>query len=115
MSSDGSTDFELRTPKGKVAVVWKHFRYRTDASSGKIKNTGKATCKICKMDISHCGGTTNLWNYLRASHFIEYVQCTFRNGVQQQTIDHYTSARSVEKLSQLKNLQNLSLNLLQGT
>ena len=54
-----------------------------------------------RTDVSHCGGTTNLWNHLRASHSVEYTALIGMDNseAQQQTIDHYTSTRSVEKLS----------------
>ena len=108
MTSVEATNSELRTPKGKVAAVWKHFSYRVDITTRKLKNIGKATCRLCKNDISHCGGTTNLWNHLRASHPVEYseligVENTETQQSQQQTIDRYTgststSSRNVEKL-----------------
>ena len=73
MTSVEANNTELQTPKGKVAAVWKHFGYRVDATT-KLRNTGKATCRLCKTDVSHSGGTTNLWNHLRALHPVEYSE-----------------------------------------
>ena len=99
-------NIELQTPKGKVAVVWKHFGYQVDATTKKLKNTGKATCRLCKTDISHSGGMTNVWNHLRASHPVEYSELigaanseAGARQVQQQTIERYSpGTRNVEKL-----------------
>ena len=74
MTSVEVNNTELQTPKRKVAVVWKHFGYRVDAATKKLKNTGKAMRRLCKTDISHSDGTTNLWNHLRALHLVEYSE-----------------------------------------
>ena len=114
MASVEANDTELLTPKGKVAAVLKHFGYRVDATTKKLKNTGKAMCRLCKTDVSHSGGTTNLWNHLRASHPVEYSELigvanpeAGMQKAQQQTIEHHSSgARNVEKC-----LPSLSLSL----
>ena len=64
MTSVEVNNIELQTPKGKVAVVWKHLGYQVDATTKTLKNTGKVTFRLCKTDISHSGGTMNLWNHL---------------------------------------------------
>ena len=106
MTSVEANNTELQTPKGKVAAVWKHFGYRVDVTTKKLRNTGKARCTLCKTDVSHSGGTTNLRNHLRASHPVDYSELigaanseTGTRQAQQQTIERYSSgARNVEKL-----------------
>ena len=63
MTSVEANNSELQIPKGKVAAVWKHFGYQVDATTKKII-LDKAMCRLCKTDVSHSGGTTNLWNHL---------------------------------------------------
>lgn len=70
----------------------KHFGYRVGITSHKIQNTARATCKICKPNISNCGGTMNLLNHLHTSHSVEYSQLVgtgTANNESQQVIDHY--------------------------
>ena len=81
------------------------FRLLSSRYNQKV-NTGKAMCRLCKTDVSHSGGTTNLWNHLRALHPVEYSELigaanseTGTRQAQQQTIKHYSlGARNVEKL-----------------
>ena len=107
--------------------MWKHFGYRVDATTKKLKNTGKAMCRLCKTDISHSGGMTNLWNHLRASHPVEYSELmgvanseTGARQVQQQTIERYSPILKMLKSClinwpELKSLLSLSLSLSCGT
>ena len=74
ITSVETDDSVLQMPKGKVAVMWKHFGCQADATTRKLTNTGKATCRLCKNDVSHSGGMTNLCNHLQASHPVEYSE-----------------------------------------
>jgi len=107
MASGQQSVIELKTPTGKVAAVWTYFGYRVDATTGKLKRGGKPMCKLCKTEISNCGGTTNLWNHLRSIHPTEYRELQSNEpsgGVQPSvTMEHFVgkvgeSSRAVEKL-----------------
>ena len=107
MASGG---IELKTPPGKVAPVWTYFGYKVDATTGKVKSSAgtKPTRTLCKTEISNCGGgTTNLWNHLRAMHPIEYSELLSHepSGVGQPSVimDRFIEkvhggSRTVEKL-----------------
>ena len=49
--------------------VWKYFGYVKDLATGK---TGRATCKLCQVEVTHSEGTTNLKNHLQFNHHPEY-------------------------------------------
>ena len=106
-----SENIEVKTPRGKVSLVWTYFGYKIDGTTGKVtagSGAGnKMTCKLCKTDISSCGGTTNLRNHLRAIHPTEYREVLTHEsgGVGQPaiTMDNFIdkvsgASRGVEKL-----------------
>jgi len=96
-----SENIEVKTPRGKVSPVWTYFGYKTDGTTGNIAGSGagsKLICKLCKTEISSCGGTTNLWNHLRAIHPTEHREVLTHEsgGVEQPAI---TMDNFVDKVS----------------
>ena len=60
------------TPPGNRAPVWRYFGFVKDAATGKLAVGKKARCKLCRVEVAHSGGTTNLKNHLRSHHRPEY-------------------------------------------
>ena len=63
---------EIITPSTNKARAWKHFGYVKDSATGKLKIGKKVTCRLCRGEVSHSGGTSNLKNHLRHKHLPEY-------------------------------------------
>ena len=59
-----------------TSAVWQYFRF--PAREGKFiephKNkTNRMCCKLCSLDFSYVGYTTNMWQHLKEAHTIVYV------------------------------------------
>ena len=61
-------DWEQLVPKqNSKSKVWEHFGFPADAS-GKILDSRKIVCKICKDVIAYSGNTSNLTYHIQRSH-----------------------------------------------
>uniref|UniRef100_A0A3P8QXP5 BED-type domain-containing protein n=1 Tax=Astatotilapia calliptera TaxID=8154 RepID=A0A3P8QXP5_ASTCA len=49
------------------ADVWQHFGFK-NCEDSEEPDKSKAVCKMCKMEVKHCGNTTNLRNHLTRHH-----------------------------------------------
>ena len=91
------------TPSANKAPVWRYFGYRKDVGTGKIAVGKKVTCKLCRVEVAHSGGTTNLRNHLRSHHRPEYAELfddDLGNSERQRPMDTFCKpSRKVEKLS----------------
>ena len=63
---------DIVAPSASKAPVWKYFGYVKDLATGKAAIGKRATCKLCRVEVAHSGGTTNLKNHLRSHHRPEY-------------------------------------------
>uniref|UniRef100_A0A3P9CVN5 BED-type domain-containing protein n=1 Tax=Maylandia zebra TaxID=106582 RepID=A0A3P9CVN5_9CICH len=50
-----------------AADVWQHFGFK-NCEDSEEPDKSKAVCKMCKMEVKHCGNTTNLRNHLTRHH-----------------------------------------------
>ena len=89
------------TPQANRAPVWCYFGYTKDAT-GKVVTGKKVKCKLCRADVAHSGGTTNLKNHLRSHHRAEYTALYSDDdpvpGQSQQKMDVFCKQRPAEKL-----------------
>ena len=60
---------DIVAPSASKAPVWKYVK---DLATGKAATGKRATCKLCRVEVAHSGGTTNLKNHLRSHHRPEY-------------------------------------------
>uniref|UniRef100_A0A3P8QZG9 BED-type domain-containing protein n=1 Tax=Astatotilapia calliptera TaxID=8154 RepID=A0A3P8QZG9_ASTCA len=54
-------------PPSLKADVWQHFGFK-NCEDSEEPDKSKAVCKMCKMEVKHCGNTTNLRNHLTRHH-----------------------------------------------
>ena len=74
-----NSPLDIVMPDSQKAPTWMHFGFRRDASSGRIVIGSKVVCKLCKKEVAHSGGTTNLIIHLRIHHCAEFEMLTEGN------------------------------------